>query len=340
MKTAISTFRKLSFSTLIAVLFLILVGGVVRTTGSGMGCPDWPKCFGQWIPPTTVAQLPADYKEQYAQYREAKNVKFAGYLKKVGLVETANKLTDDPAVLIEADFNALKTWIEYVNRLVGAVIGLFILGVFAYSLKFLKSRPLLPILATSILVMVLFQGWFGSIVVSTNLTTWTITIHMLLALLIVAMLVVLWEVAGAQFSLDMSTESWLMLIGMVILFSQIVMGTKVRESVDVIAQTGSDRSTWIGSLGSIFVFHRSFSWIVLIIHVIIYLRLNKIDELRPLSLYLFSAVLAVMLSGIAMAYASIPAFVQPLHLLIATAAFALQVMLFMRLLKKPNFAMV
>jgi len=72
---------------------VIIAGGVVRTTQSGMGCPDWPKCFGRWIPPTNASELPPDFEK---------------YLRKQDIDHT---------------FNVYHTWIEYFNRLLGALLG-------------------------------------------------------------------------------------------------------------------------------------------------------------------------------------------------------------------------
>ena len=121
--SATKGYYKLCLSTLVAVYFLILVGGIVRTTGSGMGCPDWPKCFGQWVPPTSIDQLPPDYKEQFSAIRYKKNQKFARYLSAIGMSDTANKILNDDAILVESDFNAQRSLIEYLNRLVGVAIG-------------------------------------------------------------------------------------------------------------------------------------------------------------------------------------------------------------------------
>lgn len=317
-----------------------MVGGVVRTTGAGMGCPDWPKCFGQWVPPTSVNQLPTDYKEQYASLREKKNEKFARYLSAIGMNETADRILNDKSILVEADFNAQKTWIEYVNRLVGVIIGFLIIAVFIRSIPLLKVNPFFFWLSLSTLLAVIIQGWFGSIVVSTNLTSWTITIHMLLAVVIVAMLTLLMHKSSQSQNIIVPTQvKFLLMMCMFLLLTQVVLGTEVRAAVDRVAELQEGRGKWISLIWPDFIVHRSFSWVVLLVHAIFILRLKKTTGNNALSLSLVLLILLTILSGAGMGYFSVPAFLQPIHLLVATVTFGLQFLLFLRLNTKKKIVL-
>ena len=321
--TATKGFRKLCLATLVAVYFLITIGGIVRATGSGMGCPDWPKCFGQWVPPSSIDQLPSDYKETFARGREKKNQKFARYLRVVGMNETADKMMADKNILTETDFNAVKTWIEYLNRVVGVVIGLLIVALFWSSWIFRKIRPTLFWVSLATLVAVIFQGWFGSIVVSTNLTTWTITIHMFIALVIVSMLnYLLWSSTDSRMGDAHPSIKWILVACSVALLIQIFLGTQVREAIDQLAVLS--RESWISSLGLEFILHRSFSWLVVGLHLFLLWKLRETTGAITLTQSLFVLILCSFLTGIGLAYLNVPAFLQPIHLGLASICFGLQ----------------
>ena len=336
MSPKLSRLSRLSTITLVSVYLLILVGGIVRSTGSGMGCPDWPKCFGSWVPPTEEGQLPSDYKEVYVQQRAAKNERFANYLGALGFANLADQIQSDPSILEEADFNAVKTWIEYINRLIGAVVGLLILGTFVVSLpQWNKDRPLVVATFAS-LVAVGVQGWIGSVVVSTNLLPWMITVHMLLALLIVALLT--WVVLRAQGSSLPSfaqKNSVGITLGalLVLTLVQIVMGTQVRESVNEVAGAlgETQRDRWIKGLDWVFYVHRSYSIVILLGHAYVAFKIYQIfgrhGNLIRWATVLVGVIVVEIASGAIMAYFAIPRFAQPLHLLLATVAFGIQVLL-------------
>jgi cytochrome c oxidase assembly protein subunit 15 len=298
-----------------------------------MGCPDWPKCFGSWTPPTSVEQLPSNYKENFSAYREKKNQKFARYLRWAGMEATADKILADKSILAEADFNATKTWIEYVNRLVGVIIGLFIIVLFYRSIAFKRSQPVLFWFSLATLVAVVFQGWFGSIVVSTNLTRWTITVHLFLALLIVGFLIYLVHKSNEKGEeTTKPTHRGLLMACMITLLIQVFFGTEVRGSIDSLAAS-LPRESWISQLGTDFIVHRSFSWIVLILNALFFFQIRKTIALKTLARALFLLILCSLATGVTMTYFDVPAVIQPVHLLIATLAFGIQLFLFFRMNK-------
>ncbi|PKV66290.1 COX15/CtaA family protein [Pontibacter ramchanderi] len=325
-------FRNIGVLTVVAVYFLILVGGIVRSTGSGMGCPDWPKCFGSWVPPTDVSQLPDNYLEVYKEQRVDKNQKLAGFLDKIGFDEVAGELRDHPLQHIETDFNVTKTWIEYINRLVGVVIGILIFLTVVYAIPYLKTDKSVFYLSLLSFVLVGFQGWLGSIVVSTNLLPVTITIHMALALVIVALLqyAVIRSQAAFIAPRFKASKQLLFIIVLVALatFAQILIGTQVREEVDVVAfeMNGSNRDLWVDQLGLSFYIHRSFSILLLAMHLYMAYLIYKLKDrqLNMMTNWMMVLLVAEIAFGIIMAYFAIPAFLQPLHLTIATLLFGVQ----------------
>lgn len=340
-------FRKLSFTTLIAVYFLILVGGIVRSTGSGMGCPDWPKCFGSFIPPTDVSELPTDYKEYYASYRQDKNIRFAKYLNFLGMNKKADEIVNDKSILIEEDFNVYRTWTEYANRLVGATTGLLIFAMMIGSVSYLKQDRLVFSLSVFTFVIVGLQGWIGSIVVSTNLIPWMITIHMILALVIVLLLIYInFRIRKSTISSSEPNHKKMIIattvLCLVAMAIQIVLGTQVREAIDIIAVDLSFalRETWISRIGINFLIHRSFSILIIGVHAwLLYSILKNGHQLlliKKIGKYILLLISIEILSGVAMVYFGIPPFIQPIHLLFSTVIFGVLYYMYLLIVNSTN----
>lgn len=346
---SINSFRFVSRLTVIAVYVLILVGGIVRSTGSGMGCPDWPKCFGSVIPPTHVDQLPANYQEIYLEKRLAKNERFVASLARLGFEQTAKEISEDKSILIEEEFNATKTWIEYLNRLLGVLIGLLIILTVWKSLPLWKVDPLIPILSIASLFLVLLIGWIGSIVVSTNLLSWIITVHMVLALLLVAVLITANHRSlissgskGVKMDVPAKVEQ-LLILGMVLMLVQVILGTQVREQIDQISSDLGNmlRGEWVERVGLNFLVHRSFSLLLLGVHVLYFFWAFKYtlrrSQINLWSQVLIGLILLEIATGMGMAYFAIPAFIQPLHLVFGSLIIGVQVILILQLKEQKQF---
>jgi len=335
--------------TIIMLYVVILAGGVVRSTGSGMGCPDWPKCFNRFIPPTDVSQLPADYEQEYIEGRARKNERFANTLDKLGFSELATKIRTDKSILEHEEFNATKTWTEYINRLAGAVLGLFLILCLVFSTAFWRFRKRIFFLSLLNVFLVGFQGWMGSIVVSTNLTPWVITVHMLLALVILAIVIYTYFQArvARDRSILLNQESGyiklLTIITLVLTLVQVVIGTDVREAIDVISASlnGTQRETWVSMLGDSFIWHRELALATLVLNTILFFIIRSRFAKRSEQSYMVNIMMVFfvlqILTGFVLAYYGMPAFMQTAHLVIATLVFGVQYYLLLLLSKTSQY---
>lgn len=299
-------FRSLAVLTVFVIYLLILAGGIVRSTGSGMGCPDWPTCFGRWVPPTEVSQLPLNYQEIYG-------AKLKG----------------------EVEFNATKTWIEYVNRLLGVMAGFCVFGTLLASSSYLRKDKTIFWGSLTAFVLIGLNGWLGSRVVATELAQYMITLHLLLAIAVVfALLFVVVRSNAPQLYAGLPTHNtktlrWLLVVVMLLTLVQIVLGAQVRDALDaVVKQLGYERrADWIENLDWRFYIHRSFSLIVLAFHIaVIYQlrRLSKVGWLLGLTKAFIILVVVEIGTGVIMAYFSVPAVAQPIHLVLAVLLIGLQ----------------
>ena len=318
----------------IALVFIYLIfaaGSLVRITGSGMGCPDWPKCFGQWVPPTDEAALPGDYKDVFSEKREKKIFKFSNLLEAVGFQTEANALRTDKSLLEEEDFNARKTWTEYINRLVGFIAGNMLLLSFLWMLVKYRRRKLLFIAGFNLVLMAI-QAWFGSIVVATNLVPWTITVHMFLGLLIVGIQLYVIRLISPSQQVNLPQTNWMIgLLWFVFLITvyQMFLGTQVREEIDALVKQGYSREQWLAAVGWPFYVHRSFSWLVLV--VLGWMTWKNEKTTRYTSIRWIAGLLAAeLLSGILLAHVDMPGIVQTAHLIFASVLFGILTLLIFR----------
>lgn len=242
-----------------------------------------------------ISELPADYKEIY---------KISG--------KTI------------ADFDPFKTWTEYLNRLLGAILGVFVMILFGLSFRMRSYERNMPWFTGGLLFLIMIQGGVGALVVSSHLKPFLITIHMFLAVLLLFGLLYLRkycdDLQDTAIVQPVDPKALGITRALVFMsFAQVLMGTQVRQQVDHLmrdSQTAT-HETVISQLGSIFYVHRTFSLFILgtFIYLLFYFQQKKFNRSAFfLTLLAFFCVLGNMTTGIALNYFDFPANAQPPHL--------------------------
>lgn len=329
------TYVKVARLTLILVYLVIAAGAIVRMTGSGMGCPDWPKCFGYVIPPTEESQLiwapGKSFSKGQAIIWEETLLMANSDFKTAQQFEMSNWVTYEKHDY--ATFNVFHTWTEYINRLLGALAGLGTFVLALLSLKFLRARPKITLLSFLALFAMGFQGWLGAIVVYSVLAPVKITIHMVMAFAIVALLLYLIYLTTTPNAIHKKNKTvrTLVIVALIMTLIQVILGTQVREFIDTQIKALGDHNqgNWLSDPDLTFYIHRSFSILVVAINLYIFYLIRKLSLGYNNIRWILALILIEIASGIAMNYFDFPFGSQAIHLLMAAFLFGLQFYLFL-----------
>lgn len=289
-------FLRFALVTIALTYFLISVGAIVRVSGAGMGCPDWPTCFGLIIPPTSVDELPPLGSYDYP-----------------------------PGWKVES-FDPLMTWIEFINRLIGVLVGLAITATLGAAVV-LQRRPAVVLPTFVAFVGVLYAGWLGARVVAHELAPWIVTVHLLSAVVVVSALVVAAVNAAVPvpatrpLTATQRSLSWQALGVTLVTLLQGSVGTQVRGTLEDIARAHPDwpRARWLERLGTLDFVHTSLALVVTGLVLSLAVRFVGSPDVRPEGVRCAraAAVLVVvqLVSGVVLHTAGLPQPLQVLHLL-------------------------
>jgi len=291
------------------LFLLVFVGASVRALGAGLGCPDWPRCWGSLIPPWEAGQIDVE-KLDLDRFRR--------HAERHGM--NAESITLDTVL---AEFDPFLTWVEFGNRLTSLPLGVSVLLLFVASFSAVRHRPWVIFLAAASLADVAGNAWMGAEVVRSGLKPGVISAHLALAFLLVCLLTTLVRLTGPVAAsrpfgrlrpriLGVSLVFFLCLVG------EGILGSQVREQTDVLAKAAGDlpRDSWIGNLEqtAVYLVHRSFSWSLLLSSglLLFWVRCSqRPGAIRPRMI--FVGVLAMMAMGVVLAHVAVLPVIQVLH---------------------------
>lgn len=197
-----SRYRKLVFFTWFLTLDLIMFGAFVRLTDSGLGCPDWPGCYGKMTPIGASGHI-----EQALQAMPYGAVSFS------------------------------KAWIEMIHRYVGSILGMLIIAIVYMAWRYRRQLGNTPRLAVVTLIAVCIQGAFGAWTVTHQLMPVVVTSHLLGGMLLLALMTWLAAREKTHKPISQHATGWRpwMAVGVILLFMQIALGGWVSTNYAALA---------------------------------------------------------------------------------------------------------
>lgn len=328
-------FPKIVQLSIISLYLIFLAGSVVRMTGSGMGCPDWPKCFGYYIPPTSEEQITwkpnTEYKKGFIIIKDE-----VLFVAENDLKTTQEFKANNWAKYTKHDynkFNKYHTWTEYINRLTSVLAGFVFLFLIYGATKFWEENKTITYLSFAAFFLMLFEAWLGKTVVDTNLTPAIITIHMVVGLVIIALLLQIRFIISDKKTYNYNaTFNKLLIVSVIFSLIQIAMGTQVRQFIDEqVKLFGFENKNYSLLDPSFkFYFHRSFTIAILLVN----LGMFYINQVKKLGYKLVNWIVFLLfletITGILMYYAEFPLGTQAIHLLAGALLFGLQFYLWLQ----------
>lgn len=223
-----SSYKRLVAFTTVLTFLLIMLGAFVRLTDAGLGCPDWPGCYGKLTPTQASAEIAAAVEAQGG--------------------------THGPVSIPKA-------WKEMVHRYVATFLGFLIIGIMVMAWKKRAELKQSPALATWLFFAVCLQGAFGAWTVTMLLKPAIVTGHLIGGMTILGMLTWLWlrqtnNVRTVAPPSDMSGLRLLARVGFVAVAAQIILGGWV--STNYAAVVCTDFPTCQGSFWPNMEFNHAF----------------------------------------------------------------------------------
>jgi cytochrome c oxidase assembly protein subunit 15 len=232
-----NAYLKLNWLSIFFIFLLFVIGGLVRSTGSGMGCPDWPKCFGEYVPPTSESELPVNYEDFFTNQRVQKTERFVSLLKKIGLTDKAAEIENNTSLNESHQFNVLKAYVEYINRLWGAVTGIIVFACFLLSIPYLRNNKKVFIFTTLGFISVFLNALLGAVVVNSNLIGGIVTAHFIAAFASICFFIIARHFAQPfPSSILTSGQKRMAFFLMILIAIQVILGAELRELYDVLNQ--------------------------------------------------------------------------------------------------------